>query len=221
MPPKAILFDFDGVIADVENHHVAAWQRTLGFMGLTITDEVAARGAEGDDRAFLTELFAAREIPPDKVDEWAERKQALAAELLRYAPRVFPGGVALAGALDERAWLAAVSDTWCEDTVEAVLIASGLVDAFSVIVARPDVTRPGPDPQAYNLAMMEFRYAASSVAAIVGSPRALSAARAAGIGRVIAVGHRRPFGDWIGDAAFVEKLEPVERILELLGFLAR
>jgi beta-phosphoglucomutase-like phosphatase (HAD superfamily) len=94
-----------------------------------------------------------------------------------------------------------------------------LADPFDVEVARPDVTRPGPDPQSYALALAEFRYAAPSVAAIVGSPRALSAARAAGIGRLIAVGHRRPFGDWVGDAVFVEKLEPIEGVLEPLGFL--
>ena len=46
MPPKAILFDFDGVIADTDNHHIAAWQRTLAVMGWQIADEVAARSAE-------------------------------------------------------------------------------------------------------------------------------------------------------------------------------
>jgi beta-phosphoglucomutase len=58
MPPKAILFDFDGVIADTENHHIAAWQRTLAVMGWQVADEVAARSAEIDDRDFLTQLFA-------------------------------------------------------------------------------------------------------------------------------------------------------------------
>ena len=29
MAPHAVLLDFDGVIADTENHHIAAWQRTL------------------------------------------------------------------------------------------------------------------------------------------------------------------------------------------------
>ncbi len=29
MPTRAVLFDFDGVIADTENIHIAAWQRTL------------------------------------------------------------------------------------------------------------------------------------------------------------------------------------------------
>src|SRR5579883_966175 len=91
MRPRAILFDFDGVIADTENHHVAAWQRTLGFMGLQVADEEAARSAEVDDREFLTELFTAREIPVDRVDDWLERKQALTVELLRHAPRVYPG----------------------------------------------------------------------------------------------------------------------------------
>ena len=62
MPPKAILFDFDGVIADTGNHHIAAWQRTLAVMGWQIADEVAARSAEIDDREFLAELFAERGI---------------------------------------------------------------------------------------------------------------------------------------------------------------
>src|SRR5438309_1338545 len=103
MPPRAILFDFDGVIADTGNHHVTAWQRTLSFMGLQIADEEAERSAEADDREFLTELFTAREIPVDKVDDWVDRKRALMVELLRYAPRVYPGVVELVGALRGRA----------------------------------------------------------------------------------------------------------------------
>jgi beta-phosphoglucomutase len=50
MPLKAVLFDFDGVIADTDNHHIAAWQRTLAAMGWQVVDEVAARAAEIDDR---------------------------------------------------------------------------------------------------------------------------------------------------------------------------
>ena len=32
MSPQVVFFDFDGVIADTENIHVAAWQRTLAFL---------------------------------------------------------------------------------------------------------------------------------------------------------------------------------------------
>ena len=59
-----MLFDFDGVIADTENHHVAAWERTLGRLGWELADEAAARAAEIDDRYFLQELFSRRSKVP-------------------------------------------------------------------------------------------------------------------------------------------------------------
>lgn len=216
MPLKAILFDFDGVIAETENHHVAAWQRTASFMGLQITDEVAARAAEVDDREFLIDLFTEREIPIDKVDEWVERKQALTVELLRFAPRVYPGLVELVAALRDRARLAVVSGTW-RANVETVLEAAGIADAFGLIVAKEDVAKRKPDPEAYALALKKLRLSGQSVAAIEDSPTGLTSAREAGIRRLIAVGHRRPFGDWVGEAAYVEKLEPIEKVLQQLG----
>ena len=216
MPPKAILFDFDGVLAETENHHVAAWQRTASLMGLQITDEVAVRAMEVDDREFLTDLFAEREIPVDKVAEWVVRKQALTVELLRYAPRVYPGVVELVGALRGRARLAVVSGTWREN-VETVLHSAGLADAFHLIVAKEDVARRKPDPEVYALALKKLRLSAKSAVAIEDSPSGLSAAHDAGI-RGIAIGHRRPFGDWVGDAAYVERLKPIEKMLEQLGF---
>jgi HAD superfamily hydrolase (TIGR01509 family) len=216
MPPKAILFDFDGVIADTENHHVAAWQRTLSFMGLQVSDEDAVRSAEVDDREFLTELFTARDLPADKVDDWVDRKQALTVELLRYAPRVYPGVAELVEALRGRARLVVVSGTWREN-VEAILDATGLADAFDLIVAKEDVARRKPDPAAYALAIKKLRLSASSTAAIEDSPSGLSAARAAGIRRLIALGHRRPSGDWVGDATYLGGFRPIERALKQLG----
>ena len=216
MTPEAILFDFDGVIAETENHHVAAWQRTASFMGLQITDEVAARAMEVDDREFLTDLFTEREIPVDKVDEWVDRKQTLTVELLRYAPRVYPGVVELVGALRGRARLAVVSGTWREN-IEIVLRAAGLADAFELIVAKEDVARRKPDPEAYALALKKLRLSAQSVVAIEDSPTGLSSAREAGIRRLIALGHRRPFGDWVEGATYVERLRPFAKMLEQLG----
>jgi HAD superfamily hydrolase (TIGR01509 family) len=216
MPPKAILFDFDGVIAETENHHVAAWQRTLSFMGLLVPDEVAARSAEVDDREFLADLFNARGIPDDKVDEWVGRKQALTVELLGYAPRIYPGVVELVARLRGKARLAVVSGTW-RDNVRVVLGAGGLADAFDVIVGKEDVTQRKPDPEAYVLTLKKLRLSARSAVAIEDSPSGLSAARAAGIRR-IAVGHRRPFGEWVEDATFCDGLNPIEKMLEQLGF---
>ena len=135
MPPKAILFDFDGVIADTDNHHIAAWQRTLAVMGWQVADEVAARSAEIDDREFLAQLFADRGIAEGNIDEWVRRKQALTVQLLKDAPRLFPGVVELVQSLQGRARLAVVSGTWREN-IQAVLAAAGLTESFDRSLAK-------------------------------------------------------------------------------------
>src|SRR5258708_3675997 len=123
MALKAIFLEFDGVIAETDNHHIAAWQRTLYVMGWQVSDEAAARSLEVDDREFLAELFAQRGIVSDKIDEWVRRKQVLTAHMLKESPRVYPGVVDLIRKLHGRVRLAIVSGTWREN-IETVLEAA-------------------------------------------------------------------------------------------------
>jgi len=215
MAPQAILLDFDGVIAETENHHIAAWQRTLSALGWQVSDAVAAVSAEVDDREFIKDLFANRGVSAVKVDEWVRRKQALTIHMLENSPRVYPGVVGLVRELRGRVRLAVVSGTW-RANIEAVLGAVGLTGAFEMIVGKEDVKAVKPDPEAYLLALRQLNIPARSAVAFEDSPSGLAAARAAGV-PVIAVGHRRSFGDWVGNAAYISGLEPVESLLEHLG----
>ena len=215
MPLKAVLFDFDGVIAETENHHIVAWQRTLSLMGWQVPDEVAVRSAAVDDREFLADLFAQRGLPADKVEDWVRRKQVLTVQLLRDSPRLYPGVVDLIQKLRSQVRLAVVSGTWREN-VHVVLETAGLTGSFDTIIAKEDVTLGQPDPQAFLLALKRLRLSARSVVAIEDSPSGVVSARAAGL-RVIAVGHRHPFGDWVGDATYVSGFEPAEGLLKHLG----
>jgi len=215
MPLKAILFDFDGVIADTDNHHIAAWQRTLSAMGWQVVDEVAARAAEIDDRKFLAELFAKHGFHSDKIDDWVRRKQALTVKMLRDSPRLYPGVADLIRKLHGSVRLAIVSGTWREN-IQAVLDSSGLAGSFETIVGKEDVASAKPEPEAYLLALRRLRLSARATVAIEDSPSGLASARAAGI-PVIAVGHRHPFSDWVGDATYISGLEPVHGLLKHLG----
>ena len=215
MPPKAILFDFDGVIADTGNHHVAAWQRTLAVMGWHISDEVAARSSEIDDREFLAEFFSQRGITEGKIEDWVRRKQVLTVQLLKDSPRLYPGVVDLVRKVQGRVRLAVVSSTWREN-IEAVLGAAGLAGSFDLIVGKEDVTAGKPAPDGYQLALKRLRLVARSTVALEDSPTGLASARAAGI-RAIAVGHRRPFGEWVGDATYISGFEPAHGLLKHLG----
>jgi HAD superfamily hydrolase (TIGR01509 family) len=215
MALHAVLFDFDGVIADTENHHIAAWQRTLAALGWQVPDEVAARSAEVDDREFLRDLLADQQITDGDIEGWVRKKQALTIRMLSDAPRIYPGIPELVQRLRGSVRLAVVSGTWREN-VETVLAASGLRAAFEVIVGKEDVAAVKPDPEAYFLALRRLALSPGETVAIEDSPTGLAAAHAAGIPG-IAVGHRREFGGWVGDSTYFSGLEPASGLLRRLG----
>lgn len=214
-PLRALLFDFDGVLADTENIHVAAWQRTFADLGWEIPDDVCARAAEEDDRAFLAAIFAEREIADPNVEGWLRRKQQLTIAMLADSPRIYPGVADLVRSVRGRLKLAVVSSTW-RANVEAVLRSSGLADAFEVIVGKEDVKAVKPDPQCYRLAVKRLKVTPTTALALEDSPGGLAAARGAGL-RVLAVGHRRPRGEWIGPADYVASLAHPAQVLRMIG----
>lgn len=215
MIPRAVLFDFDGVIADTENVHVVAWQRTLVRMGWRMTDEVAARASEIDDRAWLADVFASKSIENGDLDGWCRMKQELTVEILSESPYVYPGVVELVRSLEGKTRLAVVTTTW-RANVEAVLKAAKLTEAFELIVAKEDVSAVKPDPEAYKLALTKLRLKPEQAVAIEDSPGGIASAVGAGI-QVLAVGHRRPTGDWhAGALGFVDALSGSADVRELL-----
>jgi beta-phosphoglucomutase len=214
LPPRAVLFDFDGVIADTENLHVAAWERTFGLLGLEVPAGDCGRAAEIDDRDFLAEIFARKQIHDGDIDGWVRRKQELTLAMLADSPRIYPGIAALVQRLRGRVRLAVVSTTW-RANIETVLRGADLADAFEVIVTKEDVSAPKPDPACYRLALTRLRLPASSAVALEDSPTGIASARAAGL-RPIAVGHRRPPGDWTGDATYLPDLTDTEAALQAM-----
>jgi HAD superfamily hydrolase (TIGR01509 family) len=219
MPLRALLFDFDGVLADTENVHVAAWQRTFAELGWEVSDAVCARAAEEDDRAFLASLFAERGITSADIAGWVLRKQSLAFSLLNDAPRLYPGVAALAHAVRGKVRLAVVTGTW-RSNVEVVLRASGLAPAFELIVAKEDVAAVKPAPDGYTLALKRLGLPPAAAVALEDSPSGVAAAIGAGV-RCVAVGHRRPAGDWVGSAVYIADLVETARVLGVLGLSRR
>jgi beta-phosphoglucomutase len=215
MPPRAVLFDFDGVLVDTENIHVAAWQRTLTRIGWELSDEAAAPAAEIDDRIFLAQLFAARKIENPDLDGWIKIKQSLAESMLADDPQIYPGVVPLIQSLrSQGVRLGIVTTTW-QRNVTIVLKATGLTDAFEVVIAKEDVAAVKPAPDGYLSAIEYLGLEPADAIAIEDSPTGAESARAAGL-RVLAVGHRRPPGDWSG-ASFLPNLSNLDATLNALG----
>jgi HAD superfamily hydrolase (TIGR01509 family) len=216
MAPLVALLDFDGVIADTENIHVAAWERTFLRMGWDVPPEVCAQAAEIDDRRFLRDVFLQRGVDDGDIEGWTRCKQDLTRAMLADSPRLYPGVARLVAQLRRRAVLAVVSTTW-RANVEIVLTAAGLADAFALIVGKEDVNAVKPDPAAYLLALQRLGRGAAEAVALEDSPSGLDSAVAAGI-PVVAVGHRRPPGGWCAGHPYLENLRDGTLALRTLGF---
>jgi beta-phosphoglucomutase len=215
MPPRAVLFDFDGVIADTENHHIAAWQRTLAAIGWEVADDVCARAMEEDDRQFLATLFERQKITGGDIEGWVRKKQELTRTLLADSARIYPGVKPLVERLRGAVKLAVVTTTWRENVV-VVLEHAGLRKAFDLILAKEDVSVPKPDPEGYRRAVQCLGLFPDQAVALEDSPGGLAAARGAGV-RAVAVGHRRPMGEWVCDAPYLVSLEDTGAVLAALG----
>src|SRR5215470_10934503 len=91
---RAIIFDCDGVIADTEPIHLAAFQRVLGEEGITITEEEYFRDYLAlDDRGCFLKVFSNHNktlTQPDIV-ELIARKAACVGPAMREHLRLFPG----------------------------------------------------------------------------------------------------------------------------------
>jgi HAD superfamily hydrolase (TIGR01509 family) len=170
---------------------------------------------EVDDRQFLASLFAEHRITGGDVEGWVRKKQELTRTLLVDAPRVYPGVKPLVERLRGKLKLGVVTTTW-RDNVLAVLDRAGLRPAFDLILAKEDVPVPKPDPECYRRAVQCLSLFPEQAVALEDSPGGLAAARGAGLS-VLAVGHRRPAGDWAADAPYLADLEDTGRVLAALG----
>ena len=97
-----------------------------------------------------------------------------------------------------------------------VLAASGLADAFEVIVGKEDVAAVKPDPEGYVLALNGCGCRPERRSPSRTRRRASRPPEAAGL-RAIAVGHRKPLGEWVGPSDYVPDLTEASNLIGLLG----
>jgi beta-phosphoglucomutase-like phosphatase (HAD superfamily) len=107
--PRALIFDCDGVIADDEHLHLAAFQRALAPAGITIArDAYYARYLGLNDREAIRLAFddAGVPAPAERVAAAAAAKADAFLALVRAGAPIFPGVVpfvrAAAGACRSR-----------------------------------------------------------------------------------------------------------------------
>jgi beta-phosphoglucomutase len=153
--PRAVLFDFDGVIVNSEPLHFFALSDVLKTEDVEVTEDEYYRDLIGfDDRGALRHVFEKRKLPLEPktlLSLMARKSQVMMDFIHRREFHALPGVEEFVRTLWRRCPLAICSGG-LRDEIEGMLEGIALRDCFSVIVAAEDVEVGKPDPSGYVLA---------------------------------------------------------------------
>jgi len=192
---KAIVFDFDGVIADSEPTHFAAINDALGTIDVQCSFENYNRHLIGfDDRECFHFAVTQWADPRHHADKDATvlrlrqlKQQRFVQRLAEDGMAAVPGALELITALAGTLPIAIASGATRED-IEQVIARFGCRDAFDAIITADDVARSKPDPTTYRVAVErlaaihpDLAIAPGDCVAIEDTPAGLRSARDAGL----------------------------------------
>lgn len=194
---RAILFDFDGVLANTEPVHLEMFQKVLGGEGIALTREAYFEKYLGlDDRACFAQVYrdSGKVLDESKAEDLVSRKNQALLDFLKGRSLLMPGAKEAVEKASQNFFLAVVSGA-LKNEIEAVLESAGLRRRFHVIVAADDISEGKPSPEGFLAAIRllnrDFVPASEILIpeeciAIEDSPWGIEAAKKAGI-RCLAV----------------------------------
>jgi HAD superfamily hydrolase (TIGR01509 family) len=154
----AILFDFDGVLADTEPLHWKCWQQALAPLGVQIDRTTYEANCVGIADQDLLPFFASRAATvqaPERFREAYERKRLLYRSAIGSADLVHPGVRELLKYLNFTQ-VGIVTSSFSYD-IEPLLTRAGVRNRVAALVGAEQVRHKKPHPEAYLLAASILR----------------------------------------------------------------
>ena len=200
---RAVIFDFDGVIADTEPLHFESLRRTLADIEIVLTEtDYYADYLGFDDRGCILEALRTnrRSISPSLVEALMTKKAAAYLTSIKEHLVVFPG---VREFVENAAAVCpiAIASGALRAEIELVLEQIGIRKAFCHITSAEDVTcgKPNPEPFLQALAGLNRRHSTAPMPpdaclAIEDSLPGIRSAKSAGM-KVLAVAHTHTVQD--------------------------
>ena len=204
MTIRAVVFDFDGVLANSEGLHYAAFRDVLDDEGVTLAEvDYYERYLGYDDRGVFDAVLPATADRQAHVARLVAKKANRLELLERDRSLLFPGAAEavrrMAGHLP-----VAIASGALRPEIERVLGREGLTPHFVAIVGAEDVpaSKPAPDPYLRAVALVAERtgqdVTPSACVAVEDSRWGLESAKRAGL-RTIAITHTYPASELQAD----------------------
>lgn len=157
--PRAVCFDFDGVLADTERLHHQAFAGVLSGYGLALGwEEYTAQCLGYDDPGLFAAYLPRAGIVPDgpTVQSCVDKKTKAFEQLAHGAGVLYPGAETVLRTIGGLIPCCVVSMA-DGGQIRSVLGSAGLLDGVFTIVAAEDVQAPKPSPEGYMLALARLR----------------------------------------------------------------
>ena len=205
---RAIVFDFDGVIADSEPLHLRALQDVLAPLGVTVErDEYYERYLGYDDVGAFRAISADRGLGLDDrgIRRLIDAKSVIYQSLLERGGVLYPGAAACVERLAAEYPLGIASGALRQE-IEAILRGGGLAPFFRFIVASGETSAGKPAPEPYLRAAALHGLPPSDCVAIEDSRWGIESARGAGM-KCVGITHTYGATELPGASAIVERLD--------------
>jgi HAD superfamily hydrolase (TIGR01509 family) len=207
---RAVLFDLDGVLADTERLHWAAYRDVLREYGVDV-------GIEEYRRRFIIHgggpEYACRTYDlPLTPDELRARKAPRYLRLLHEGVRPRPGARAVLARL-RATHRTAIATNAERAEVDFIVDRLGLAPLVDVTIARCDYVRAKPAPDAYLAAAAALGLAPGECVVVEDTPRGMEAGRAAGMSVIAAPNDLTFDADFTGCAHRIESLDDLTAAL--------
>jgi HAD superfamily hydrolase (TIGR01509 family) len=225
---KAVIFDFDGVVADSELLHYKALNQAFATQGLEIPKEIHWQKYLG-----YTDLENIMAVNKDYRMNWtqadirqlSELKAANFHALAHTEAPILDGVEPFVRMLKKTELPLAICSGAIKADIQLMLRHSGFADAFDIIVSAEDVHKGKPDPQGYLLALKKLnektsrKIIANECVVIEDSHWGLQAAAAAGMRRLAVTNtysrdHLNPWADLVVDRLDKITIQDLQRICD-------
>ena len=200
---QAVVFDFDGVLADSEPLHLAAYQRLIEPRGIHLDERTYCERYLGyDDEGALRRMADDNglRLEDEEIERLIVEKGHVFEALVGSRDVLYRGAADCVRRLSA-AWPVGIASGAERGDIDLILRGARLEDLFRFIVAAGDTERSKPAPDPYLRAAELHGVSAAACVAIEDSHWGLESARTAGM-RTIAITHTYP-RDALSDAADV------------------
>jgi beta-phosphoglucomutase len=180
---RAVVFDFDGVLADTEPLHLAAYQEIFSDLGVELSPEEYYEHYVGyDDEGMFRRMASIRgwQLSDEQIRALIVQKSSVFDQVIGRTDVLYPGARECVEQLAS-AYPLGIASGALKHEIEMILQRGRLHQHFAFIVASGDTPESKPSPDPYLRAAVLHGLPAAQCVAIEDSRWGIEAAKAAGM----------------------------------------